>query len=70
MGNDVLSMALGRVRGTDTNSLLRMYDIAVEISGKATSQHERLRADKAMQRIAKELLKRKVMFSAVVRAPL
>ena len=48
------------LRGTDSNSLLRMYDQAQEIVAKSLLQLERARADKASQRIAKELAKRKV----------
>jgi hypothetical protein len=40
--------------------LLRMYDLAAGILNASASQGERENADKAMQRIAKELQKRKV----------
>ena len=48
------------IRGSDSNSLLRMYDLAAGILNASASQGERENADKAMQRIAKELQKRKV----------
>jgi hypothetical protein len=48
------------VRGTDSNSLLRLYDQANEIFTKSPLQLERERAGKAMERITKELQRRKV----------
>jgi len=48
------------IKGTDSNSLLRMYDLAAEVFNKSTLQQEREKAEKAMQRIVKELQKRKV----------
>lgn len=48
------------IRGSDSNSLLRMYDLAAGILNASELQRERENADKAMQRIAKELHKRKV----------
>jgi hypothetical protein len=46
------------IRGSDTNSLLRMYDLAVRMLNASQSQRDRERAEKAVQRIAKELKKR------------
>jgi hypothetical protein len=60
MSNDVLSLNRWTIRGTDSNSLLRMYDLATGVFNKSKSQQERVRADRAIQRIAKELQKRKV----------
>jgi hypothetical protein len=60
MSNDVLTLDQGDLRGTDSNSLLRLYDLAHEIFNNSALQQERARADKAIQRIAKELQKRKV----------
>ncbi len=60
MGIDCFDAARRDLRGTDSNSLLRLYDQANEISTKARSQMERTRADKALARIAKELQKRNV----------
>lgn len=62
MSPDVFSLGQQIIRGTDSNSLLRLYDLAHEVSSKAPSQQERIRADAAMQRIAKELKKRNVSF--------
>ena len=53
---------LQNIRGADSNSLLRMYDRANEVVTASLSQQERARADKAIQRIVKELEKRKVSF--------
>ena len=58
MTNDVFE--LRNIRGTDSNSLLRLYDQANEIFNRSRFQQERARADKAIQRIAKELKKRNV----------
>jgi len=60
VGHDVLTLALRNIRGTDTNSLLRYYDQAHEIFSTSPLHQERSRAEKAIQRIAKELAKRKV----------
>jgi len=60
MINDVLTFDLPRIRGTDSNSLLRMYDLANEIFKSSVSQQERAKADKALGRLAKELQKRNV----------
>jgi len=60
MAIDCLSAARRDLRGTDSNSLLRLYDQANEISTKGLSQVERTRANKALTRIAKELQKRNV----------
>jgi hypothetical protein len=48
------------LRGTDSNSLLRMYDSANAVLKKYASQLERTKADKAIQRIAKELQRRNI----------
>jgi hypothetical protein len=58
MSDDVLTFGQRAIRGTDSNSLLRLYDLAHAIRNKTPSQQERLRADKAVRRIAKELQKR------------
>jgi hypothetical protein len=60
MTNDVLTVDQRNIRATDTNSLLRMYDLANEIFNKSPSQQERARARKAIERIATELRKRNV----------
>jgi hypothetical protein len=48
------------IRGTDSNSLLRLYDLANQVSTKSLVQSERARADKMVERIARELRKRNV----------
>ena len=60
MSTDVLALGHGRIRGTDSNSLLRLYDQARAICDRAPSQQERERADKAVQRLTKELQRRNV----------
>ncbi len=50
----------GQLRGTDSNSLLRIYDRVCQILATSPTQLERERADKTRQRIADELAKRKV----------
>ena len=60
MSNDVHAFSRLNIRGADTNSLLRMYDLASGVLNKAKSQQERARTDRIVQRIAKELQKRKV----------
>jgi hypothetical protein len=60
MGNDNLIFDRPNLRGTDSNSLLRLYDLANRILNSSAVQLERARADKAIRRIAKELQKRNV----------
>ena len=60
MSNDVLTFDRWGIRGIDSNSLLRMYDLATGIFNNSKLQEERAKADKAIRRIAKELQKRKV----------
>jgi hypothetical protein len=62
MSNSVLTLTLNQqsIRGMDSNSLLRLYDLAHAILNRFPSQQERDRADKAIQRIAKELKQRNV----------
>ena len=60
MSNERLSLGRLSIRGTDSSSLLRMYDLARQISATSPSQQERAKADKASRRLAKELQKRKV----------
>jgi hypothetical protein len=62
MSNDVLALDQRQLRGTDSNSLLRLYDLAGAIFSTSRLQQERAKADKAIQRIAKELQKRNVPF--------
>jgi hypothetical protein len=60
MSNNVFPFEQRTFRGIDSNSLLRMYDFAKALFTKSQFQQERARADKTMQRIAKELRKRNV----------
>ena len=60
MRHDVLAFDQPHIRGTDSNSLLRMYDAARGVADHSPSQQERTRADRALQRIAKELQRRKI----------
>jgi hypothetical protein len=48
------------LRGTDSNSLLRLYDVANEVFHKSPLLRERTLAEKTIQRITKELRKRNV----------
>jgi hypothetical protein len=63
MSPDVLLLGQQALRGTDSNSLLRLYDLAQETCTRSSSRQERARAEKAQQRIAQELQKRKVPFA-------
>jgi hypothetical protein len=60
MSNDVFPFKRWDICGTDSNSLLRMYDLATGVFNKSKSQQERARADRTVQRIAKELQRRKI----------
>ena len=64
MGGDILTVAQRNIPATDSNSLLRMYDVASEIVNTSPLQQERARAGRAIQRIAKELQRRNVPFTA------
>jgi hypothetical protein len=54
---DLLAVGQGALRGTDGNSLLRMYDRLRGMIGRSLFQRERERAGRALERIAKELQK-------------
>jgi len=60
MSDDVLTPEQRNIRGNDSNSLLRLYDRAKGIFTRSDSKQERARADKALQRIARELRRRNV----------
>jgi hypothetical protein len=60
MSTNVDTVALSRLRGTDSNSLLRLYDEVRGIVERSQSRQERERAEKAVQRIVGELRKRDV----------
>jgi hypothetical protein len=55
------------LRGTDSNSLLRLYDQARAIFSQSTLQGERARAERALRRIARVLEKRNVPLGSVTR---
>ena len=59
MDTDGPTVTRQRLRGTDSNTLLRLYDRAHERSDHPQSQQDKVRADRALQRIVKELRKRK-----------
>jgi len=63
MSTDILVPGQQTLRGTDSNSLLRLYDLAKEVFKTSRLQQERARADKTIQRIAQELQKRCVPLS-------
>jgi hypothetical protein len=60
MSTNVDTVSLSRLRGTDSNSLLRLYDKVRGIVERSQSRQERERAEKAVQRIVGELRKREV----------
>jgi hypothetical protein len=62
MSNNMVTSDLQNIRGADSNSLLRMYDRANLALHTSPSQLERARAAKTIQRLVKELDKRKVSF--------
>jgi hypothetical protein len=61
MSTEVFLLNQQSVRGTDSNSLLRLYDQANEIFTTSPLQQERARAGKAVERIFKELQRRNVL---------
>ncbi len=60
MNPEVLALDRRNIRGADSNSLLRLYDLANQIASQSSLQLDRTRADKARDRISKELRKRNV----------
>lgn len=62
MSHDILAFKRSNIQGADSNSLLRMYDLARGLFNKSKSQQERARSDRFIRCIAKELQKRKVTF--------
>jgi hypothetical protein len=60
MTNHVVTLSLNSLRGTDSNSLLRLYDEVQGTLKQSPSQLEREKAEKAIQRITTELRKRNV----------
>ena len=60
MANSLDTLPMSTLRGTDSNSLLRLYDEVHGILKRSQSQLERGRAEKTIQRITAELRKRDV----------
>jgi hypothetical protein len=58
MNSDLLNLGLRTIRGTDSNSLLRLYDLASEFLQGSPLRLDRTRVDRARRRIAAELEKR------------
>jgi hypothetical protein len=66
MIHEVLPFDRGDIRAADANSLLRFHDLAAAILKKSVCQLERIAADRALQRIAKELKKRQVALGTAI----
>jgi len=64
MAFDVPITGERNIRGMDTNSLFRLYDLARDVVERADSQLDRAKADRAVQRVLTELRKRNVPFAA------
>ncbi len=60
MNDDKLILCRRSIRATDSNSLLRLYDLASEILHGSSLKLERAKADKTRERIAAELKNRGV----------
>ena len=69
MIDDVLMVDQRTIRGTDSNSLLRMYDLAHDIFARSGLQQQRARASKAIERITSELQKRNIRCERTLGAP-
>jgi len=54
------SVAQATLRGTDSNSLLRLYDRAREVVSKSPVQQLRAKAGKTLERILAELRRRSI----------
>jgi hypothetical protein len=60
MSGDGFSFEQRKVRGTDSNTLLRMHDQAKAVLTTSPSVQERGRAERAVLRISQELRRRHV----------
>jgi hypothetical protein len=60
MNNDLPAVGQQSIRGTDSNSLLRLYDRAREVRDRSPSQAARARADSVILRIGQELKQRNI----------
>jgi len=63
MSADILLLGRGPLRATDGNTLLRLFDQAQEIRRSSSLKVERARADRALERIARELHRRNLATS-------
>jgi hypothetical protein len=70
MSDEPLAFHQQSLRGTDSNSLLRLYDQVRAALGQTAFRGERAKADRALRRIARELAKRKVPLGGVARGNL
>ena len=64
MSYDLSAFTTANIRGSDVNSLMRLHDLANEIFKTSRLQQERVKMDKAIQRINKELEKRNLPASS------
>lgn len=64
MSDEILLLGRQSLRGTDSNSLLRLYDQMSDILRHSFSQGEKTRAEKVIQRVATELAKRHIPFDS------
>jgi hypothetical protein len=62
MGTDDLTINRQRLRGSDSNTLLRLYDQANERLGACTTQVQRAQADRAIRLVGDELRRRQVSY--------
>jgi hypothetical protein len=60
MRDDLIPLPQATIRQTDSNTLLRMYDAAVGVYKYSPRLRDRERADRIVQRVAKELERRKI----------
>lgn len=61
MGHDFSAGNQCSVRGTDSNSLMRLYDQARALLAQSPFSQERLKAERVVQRITKELKRRNIL---------
>jgi hypothetical protein len=61
MGHDFSAGNQWSFRGTDSNSLLRLYDQARALLAQSPLSQERLKAERVVQRITKELKRRNIL---------
>ena len=66
MSHGIAALDLRNVRATDSNSLLRLYDAANRVVRTSGLQEERARATRMIERITKELQRRKVSLGSVI----